>query len=138
MKTQLENYPQIYEKIIYFEDNQAISLYPGENHPELAFNQVEADTMMLTAYANIRQYGYSHQVVIDTEDTYVYVQAAYVSQQVEGDLFIRRKSSFVICSNMLPENIAKIIIPAHVITGTGHTSGFFGHGKKILNEDTFS
>ena len=54
MKNQLQNYPQIYEKIIYFEGNQAISLYSGEDHPELAFNQVEADTMMLTAYANIR------------------------------------------------------------------------------------
>ena len=93
--------------------------------------------MMLTAYANIRQYGYSHQVVIDTEDTHVYVQAAQVSQQVKEDLCIRRKGSFVICRNMLPENIAKIIIPAHVITGTDHTSGFFGHGKKILNEETF-
>ena len=49
MKTQLENYPQIYEKIIYFEDNQAISLYPGENHPELAFNQVEADKMFVNS-----------------------------------------------------------------------------------------
>ena len=88
--------------------------------------------MMLIAYANIRQYGNSHQVVIDTEDTYVYVQAAYVSQQVEEDLCIRRKGSFVICRNMLPENVAKIIIPAHVITGTDHTSGFFGHGKKSL------
>ena len=38
---------------------------------------------------------------------------------------------------MLPENDANIIVPAHIITGTDHTSGFFGHGKKILNEETF-
>ena len=56
MKNQVQNYPQIYEKIIYFEGHQAISLYSGEDHPELAFNQIEEDTMMLTAYANIRQY----------------------------------------------------------------------------------
>ena len=33
---------------------------------------------------------------------------------------------------MLPENVANIIVPAHIITGTDHTSGFFGHGKKSL------
>ena len=71
------------------------------------------------------------KIVIDTADTDVYVQAAYVSQQVEGDLCIRRKGSFLICRNMLRENVAKIIIPAHVITGTDHTSGFFGHGKNL-------
>ena len=56
MKNQVQNYPQIYEKIIDFEGHQAISLYSGEDHQELAFNQIEEDTMMLTAYANIRQY----------------------------------------------------------------------------------
>ena len=69
MKDHLQHYPQIFEKIIYFEGNQAINLYSGEDHPELSFNQVEADTMMLTAYAKVRQHEYSHQVVIDTEDT---------------------------------------------------------------------
>jgi len=71
VKDHLQHYPQIFEKIIYFEGNQAINLYSGEDHPELSFNQVEADTMMLTAYAKVRQHEYSHQVVIDTEDTYV-------------------------------------------------------------------
>ena len=69
VKDHLQHYPQIFEKIIYFEGNQAINLYSGEDHPELSFNQVEADTMMLTAYAKVRQHEYSHQVVIDTEDT---------------------------------------------------------------------
>ena len=39
---------------------------------------------------------------------------------------------------MLPENITKIIIPAHVITGTDHTSVFFGHGKKSLMNRLFA
>jgi len=33
---------------------------------------------------------------------------------------------------MLPENVTNIIVPAHIITGTDHISGFFGHGKKSL------
>ena len=31
---------------------------------------------------------------------------------------------------MLSEEAADIIIPLHVITGSDHTSGFYGHGKK--------
>ncbi|KAJ8365531.1 hypothetical protein SKAU_G00143620 [Synaphobranchus kaupii] len=31
---------------------------------------------------------------------------------------------------MLTEEVADIIIPLHVITGSDHTSGFYGHGKK--------
>lgn len=35
---------------------------------------------------------------------------------------------------MLSEDVANIIIPLHVITGSDHTSGFYSHGKKKLLE----
>ena len=35
---------------------------------------------------------------------------------------------------MLSEDVANIIIPLHVITGSDHTSGFYGHGKKMLQK----
>lgn len=35
---------------------------------------------------------------------------------------------------MLSEEIADIIIPLHVMTGSDHTSGFYGHGKKKVWE----
>ncbi|KAJ8375735.1 hypothetical protein SKAU_G00063150 [Synaphobranchus kaupii] len=35
---------------------------------------------------------------------------------------------------MLSEEAADIIIPLHVITGSDHTSGFYGHGKKKVLE----
>ena len=35
---------------------------------------------------------------------------------------------------MLSEEVADIIIPLHVITGSDHTSGFYGHGKKKVLE----
>ena len=35
---------------------------------------------------------------------------------------------------MLSEKVADIIIPLHVITGSDHTSGFYGHGKKKVLE----
>ena len=48
------------------------------------------------------------------------------------DLSLHPQNSLVKCRVMLPENIAKIIIPLHIISGSDHTSAFFGHGKKKL------
>jgi len=33
---------------------------------------------------------------------------------------------------MLPADVAKVIISLHVISGSDHTSSFFGHGQKKL------
>ena len=64
----------------------------------------------------------------------MYVQAAYVSQQIRGDLLIKHKNGFINCRAMLSEEVADIIIPLNVITDSDHTSGFYGHGKKKLLE----
>ena len=69
-------------------------------------------------------------VIIDSEDTDVYVQAAYVSLQGEGELFMKHKSSLYNCSQMLDEDTANVIIPLHILTRCDFTSGCCGHGKK--------
>ena len=46
------------------------------------FRQTEADTILLSIYARLRDNGHTDGAVIDSEDTDVYVQAAYVSDQV--------------------------------------------------------
>ena len=46
------------------------------------FRQTEADTILLSIYARLRGNGHTEVAVIDSEDTDVYVQAAYVSDQV--------------------------------------------------------
>jgi len=69
-------------------------------------------------------------VILDSEDTDVYVQAAYVSHELQGNLLIKHKKEYISCSAMLSEDVANIIIRLHVITGSDHTSAFFGHGKK--------
>ena len=88
--------------------------------------------MLLSAYAKLRAGNCTRTVVIDSTDTYVYVQAAYVSHSLRGDLMIKRKHALVNCRAMLPDEIASIIIPLHVISGSDHTSAFCGHGKKKL------
>ena len=86
--------------------------------------------MLLSAYAKLRTENYTEVVVIDSQDTDVYVHAAYVSHQVQGTLLIKNNNEVISCSAMLSEDVANIIIPLHVITGSDHTSGFYGHSKK--------
>ena len=46
------------------------------------FRQIEADTILLSIYTRLWDNGHTEVAVIDSEDTDVYVQAAYVSDQV--------------------------------------------------------
>ena len=82
----------------------------------------------------MRTTNYTGPVVLDCGDTDVFVQAAYVSQQIRGDLLIKHKNAFINCCAMLSEEVADIIIPLHVITVSDHTSGFYWHGKKKVLE----
>ena len=70
----------------------------------------------------------------DSEDMDVYVQAAYVFQQLHGDLLIKHNNALINCCDMLLEEVADVMIPIHIITGCGHTSAFYGHGKIIVLE----
>ena len=69
-------------------------------------------------------------VVLDTGVTDVHVQAVFVAHKVDGDLFIKWKNAFINCRAMLSPDVANIIIPLHIIAGSDHSSGVFGHGKK--------
>jgi len=60
----------------------------GEGLPELVCFQAEADTAMF-AYSKLRSDGYTAAVVLDTEDTDNYVQAACVAQQTPGILCLK-------------------------------------------------
>ncbi len=51
----------------------------------------EADTAIFTIYNAIRGSGYLEPVIIDTEDTDNYVQAAYVANKVHGILLLKQK-----------------------------------------------
>ncbi|KAJ4921706.1 hypothetical protein JOQ06_002006 [Pogonophryne albipinna] len=121
-------------EIIYCEGERSTNLGTGVASRDYVFKHPEADTILLSAYAKLRSRNYTGTVVLDCEDTDVFVQVAYVSQQLPDDLLIRRKHAFINCQAMLSEEVAKIIIPLHVITGSDHTSGFYGHGKKKVME----
>ena len=135
MKTQVS---RLSGGIIYCEGEMSTNLRTGAASVDFGFKHPEADTMLLCAYAKLRAENYKEVVVLDSEDTDVYVQAAYVSHQLQGTLLIKRKNEFISCSAMLSEDVADIIIPLHVITGSDHTSGFYGHGKKKMLQKVIS
>ena len=98
----------------------------------IEFQCHQADTILFTIYNALRVNKENCTVVIDSEDTDVYVQAVYVSDTCSGNLYIRRKSSHVNCLELCCEDISRVIIPLHTMTGCDSNSGFFGHGKKKL------
>ena len=88
--------------------------------------------MMLTICTIIKRDSPNLPVVIDSDDTDVYVQAAYVSKHVPGNLLIKIKNGLVNCKDMVGEEMSDIIIAAHCITGCDHTSGQYGRGKSQM------
>ena len=71
---------------------------------------------------------YFGTVVIDTEDTDVYVQSASMSQKHLGQLLIKWKRSYVDCQALASREVLFL----HVLTGCDHNSGFYGYGKKVV------
>ena len=116
--------------VIYCAGENSTNLSTGTVSQDCVFKQPEADTMLFSAYAKLRAENYTGAVVLDSADTDVYVQAAYVSQQLRGDLMIKHKHTLINCKTLLSHEVAQIIIPLHVITGSDQTSGFYRHGKK--------
>ncbi|KAG7159603.1 hypothetical protein Hamer_G004267 [Homarus americanus] len=73
---------------------------------------------------------YGEVVILDTEDTNNYLQAAYVVQQISGVLCLKRKTQFITFRSLCDEAMVACIIPPHVLTGCDHNSGFYGTSKK--------
>ena len=89
----------------------------------------EADTAIFTIYNDIRGSGYLEPVIIDTEDTDNYVQAAYVANKVNGILLLKQKNRLIDAKCLIDSDMTDCIVPLHAITGCDHTSGFYGIGK---------
>ncbi|KAG7165943.1 hypothetical protein Hamer_G011858 [Homarus americanus] len=64
--------------------------------------------------------GYTEAVILDTEDTDIYVQAAYDAQQISGVLCLKWKTQFITSRNLGDEEMMACIIPLYVLTGCDH------------------
>ena len=137
IRTQLsERSDFISQELVYSVGEDCVSLSTGDTKDNLSFSQGEADTIMLSVYAALRSSGYSDPVVIDAEDTDVYIhgQAAAISHHITGILCIKMKKQYLFCRSMCTEDFANCLIPFHVLTGCDANSCFFGHGKMSLYE----
>ena len=136
LKTQLQKTADATDtEIVYIvvgESSNNLSTHDSEDH--LMCKHAEADTAMFTVYSALRQSGYRESVVIDTEDTDNYVQAAYVANKVEGSLFLKQKNRIIDAQSLFQEDMIDCIIPLHVLTGCDHNSGFYGIGKTKVAE----
>ena len=92
---------------------------------------MEADTAMITIYGALRETGYEEAVMVDSEDTDVYVQAAYVSHHTPRMLCIKKNHQVMLRRSICNEEFAEVILPLHVLTRCDNNSGFYGHRKKI-------
>jgi len=77
---------------------------------------------------------YQKVVVLDSEDTDWCMQEADVSHQLQGHLLIKGNNEFISSSAVLSEDVANMIIPLRLITGSDHTSGFYVPAKKLLQK----
>lgn len=110
----------------------ARNLTTGKDLPELLCFQAEADTAMFTMYSVLRSEGYKAAVILDTEDSDNYVQAAYVAHMMPGVLCLKRKHQLIDGKRLCSEDMSQSIIPIHVISGCDHNSGFFGASKLLI------
>ena len=121
-------------QVIYCQGNFAENLTTGQPDTRFIFDHAEADTMMLTGYSIIRNNGDVDEVIIDTEDSDVNVQAAFVSKKLPGNLLIKNKQALIKSKEDVSDEMAEIVIALYELTGSDHNSGFFGHGKKKVFE----
>ena len=65
--------------VIYSIGSHCTNLSSQQNMDQYSFDQSEADTILFSFYAVLRESGYTGPVVIDATDTDVYIAAAYIS-----------------------------------------------------------
>ena len=109
--------------------NNLSTKQPMENY---CFEQSEADTILFSVYAVLRESGYTGPVVIDAADTDVYVAAAYISRQLPGMLYIQKDKKAISCQSLATNEMADCIVQLHCMTGCDANSGFYGKGKKSI------
>jgi hypothetical protein len=122
----------IVTEIVYSVGSHCTNLSTQQPMPNYSFDQSEADTILFSIYAVLRESGYSGPVVIDATDTDAYVASAVISQQLPGMLYIQRKQDIVSCSDLVNDEMTDCIVQLHCMTGCDANSGFYGKGKKSL------
>ena len=116
-------------EIFYSVGSHCTNLSTQQHMENYSFEQSEADTILFSTYAVLRESGYNGPIVIDVADTDAYVAAAAISRQLPRILCIKRKQENILCRGLVTEEMADCIIQLHCFTGCDANSGFYGKGK---------
>jgi len=114
---------------MYCEGETSTNLSTGASRTDLGI-QASIGRYKIIQCCYLRMPSYQKVVVLDSEDTDWCTQTADVSHQLEGNLLIKSKNEFISCSAVLSEDVANMIIPLRLITGSDHTSGFYIPAKR--------
>ncbi|KAK7085391.1 hypothetical protein SK128_008759, partial [Halocaridina rubra] len=76
--------PSVDAEIIYSVGLNCTNLSTQQSMQNYSFDQSEADTVLFSVNAELRDSGYTGPFVIDAADTDAYVAAAFISQQLPG------------------------------------------------------
>ncbi len=124
--------PNVQAEIVYSVGTHCSNLSTQQPMQNYSFDQSEADTVIFSAYALLRESGYSGPVVIDAADTDAYVASAFISHQLPGMLCIKRKQQIYFCRALVTEEMSDCIVQLHCMTVYDANSGFYGKGKKSV------
>ena len=94
-----------------------------------SFDQSEADTVLFSAYAVLRESDYTGPVVIDAADTDAYVAAAVLWQQLAGRICSKRKQETIFCRGLVTDKMPDCIVQLHCMTGCDANSSLYGKCK---------
>ena len=96
---------------------RTVSLSTGDTKDSLSFSQGEADTIMLSV-------GYSSPVVIDAEDTDMYIHAVAISQAFSA----LKKEAILFLQRHVYQRLRQM---SDTLTGCDANSCFFEHGNNV-------
>ena len=85
----------------------------GPHCTNTATDSDHADTVLFSAYAVLRESGYTGPVVIDVAALDAYVRAAVISQQLPGMLCIKRKQEKIYCRGLVADKMPDCIVQLH-------------------------
>ena len=100
-------------ELVYSVGSQCTNLSNQQPMDNYRFDHFEADTVLFSTYAVLRESGYSGPVVDDVADTDGYVTAAVNSRQLPGMLCIKRKQETISGRGLVTDEMAECIVQLH-------------------------
>ena len=98
---------------------------------------IESDTILFITYSQIRQSSITTDIVTGAEDIDILVLSALAANSVDGVLVIKQKQNIIDCRTLCLKDVAEIIVPLHIHSGSD-TTAFFGHGKATVSDKGIS